>query len=163
MSRRLSRLLPIEDWRVATVGRLTMKWSYKFLDLAKHIASWAKDRTGVGAVARDSKSRAILETGYNGLPRGVVDLPERMHERPGKYLWTAHAEENLVAHAARKVLEGSTVTVTHMCCCACARMLINSGVAVVEVGDGVTSMPKEQFEIAEIMFREAGVKLVRLS
>lgn len=138
-------------------------WPLMFLDLAKHFATWAKDGTGVGAVARETQTRAILETGYNGLPRGVRDLPERMHERPAKYLWTAHAEENLVAHAARKVLEGSTVTVTHMCCCACARMLINSGVIRVEVGDGKTSMAPEQFEIAEIMFREAGVELVRLA
>lgn len=134
------------------------RWTQRFLDLAKTVASWSKDpSTQVGAVAVGS-SKQILETGFNGLPRGVQDLPERM-ERPAKYIWTAHAEENLVAHAARKQLEGSTVYVTHLCCNACARMLINAGVAKVVVGGGLTSMPVEQFQAAVTMFNEAGVQL----
>lgn len=134
------------------------KWTQRFLDLAKTVAGWSKDpSTQVGAVAVGS-SKQILETGFNGLPRGVQDLPERM-ERPAKYTWTAHAEENLVAHAARKQLEGSTVYVTHLCCNACARMLINAGVARVVVGDGQTSMPAEVFEAARTMFEESGVQL----
>lgn len=131
-------------------------WDQRFLDLAHHISLWSKDpSTKVGAVAV-SDARAVLETGYNGIPRGVLDLSERM-ERPAKYIWTAHAEENLVAHAARKVLCGSTVYVTHMCCAGCARMLINAGVKKVIVGSGSTSMPEEQFEAARQMFLEAGV------
>lgn len=133
------------------------KWHKRFLDLAKHIATWSKDTTKVGAVEVDH-SRRILETGYNGLPRGVHDHPERM-ERPAKYLWTSHAEENLVSHAARSVLEGSTVYVTHLCCSKCARMLVNSGVAKIVCGDGQTSMPKEEFEVATQMLNEAGVEL----
>jgi len=106
-------------------------------------------------------NRRILETGYNGIPRGVKDLPERM-ERPAKYLWTSHAEENLVAHAARDRLLGSTVHVTHLCCARCARSLINAGVAHVVCGDGTTSMPKEEFEAARTMFEEAGVTLTEV-
>lgn len=137
---------------------MTRKWQERFLSLAQAVAQWSKDpTTKVGAVAV-AHSKQILETGFNGLPRGVHDLPERM-ERPAKYIWTAHAEENLVAHAARKVLEGSTVYVTHLCCNACARMLINAGVAKVVVGSGQTSMPLEQFEAALAMFEEAGVEL----
>ena len=42
-----------------------------------------------------------------------------------------------------------------------ARMLINSGVAKVVIGEGrVRSMPPEQFEAARLMFHEAGVELV---
>lgn len=136
------------------------KWVHQFIELAHHVATWSKDpRTQVGAVAVDPESKAILETGYNGLPRGVHDLNERMYA-PQKYLFTAHAEENLVAHAARKVLAGSTVYVTHLCCAACARMLINAGVAKVIVGNGKTSMPSEQFEVAKTMFEESGVLLL---
>lgn len=136
---------------------MSTKWMQRFLALAQSIASWSKDTTKVGAVAVDTSKR-ILETGFNGLPRGVADLPERM-ERPAKYLWTGHAEENLVSHAARDRLAGSTVYVTHLCCNGCARMLINAGVARVVVGDGTTSMPQEQFDVAVQMFREAGVTL----
>lgn len=133
------------------------KWKQRFLELAKGISFWSKDTTQVGAVAVD-KNKRILETGYNGLPRGVEDRPERM-ERPAKYLWTAHAEENLVSHAARSVLEGSTVYVTHLCCSKCARMLVNSGVSKVVCGNGTTSMPEEEFDVAMQMFFEAGVEL----
>lgn len=134
-------------------------WHGRFLALAATIAGWSKDpRTKVGAVAVGT-SKQVLETGFNGIPRGVRDLDERM-ERPAKYLWTAHAEENLVAHAARKQLEGSTVYVTHLCCAACARMLINAGVAAVVVGDGQTSMPQDQFDAAAVMFEEAGVGVI---
>lgn len=137
--------------------RTVPKWHNRFLELAKHIATWSKDTTQVGSVAVDH-SRRILETGYNGLPRGVEDHPER-RERPAKYLWTSHAEENLVSHAARSVLEGSTVYVTHLCCSKCARMLINSGVARIVCGDGQTSMPQEEFTVATQMLKEAGVEL----
>ena len=137
--------------------RTIPKWHNRFLDLAKHIATWSKDTTQVGAVAVDH-SRRILETGYNGLPRGAIDKAERM-ERPAKYLWTSHAEENLVSHAARSVLEGSTVYVTHLCCSKCARMLVNSGVAKIVCGDGQTSMPQEEFDVATQMLMEAGVEL----
>ena len=136
-----------------------MSWRKRFLGLASHVATWSKDpSTKVGAVAV-APSKQILETGFNGIPRGVQDLPERM-ERPEKYLWTAHAEENLVAHAARKVLEGSTVYVTHLCCNACARMLVNAGVKRVVVGNGKTSMPDENFAVAKKMFHESGVEVI---
>lgn len=134
------------------------KWSERFLSLAHTIAEWSKDpSTKVGAIAV-SDHKQILETGYNGLPRGVKDEAARM-ERPAKYLWTAHAEENLVAHAARDRLEGATVYVTHMCCAACTRMLINAGVKQIVVGPGQTSMPPEQFEVAMQMIDEARVSL----
>jgi len=137
------------------------KWVDYFLGMARHVASISKDpSTKVGAVAVN-KARALIETGYNGIPRGVKDYPERML-RPAKYLWTAHAEENLVAHAARTRLEGSTVYVTHMCCAACTRMLINAGVAEVVVGSGRTSMPAEHFDAAFAMLAEAGVRITRI-
>lgn len=135
------------------------RWEARFLEMARLVAGWSKDpSTKVGAVAVGT-ARQVLETGFNGLPRGVRDLASRMG-RPDKYLWTSHAEENLVAHAARQVLEGSTVYVTHLCCNVCARMLINAGVSRVVCDDGRTSMPKEVFETARLMFKEAGVSLV---
>jgi dCMP deaminase len=136
-----------------------MKWTQRFLDLAAHVAAWSKDpSTKVGAVAVDPVSRAVLSTGYNGLPRGVEDQCARM-QRPGKYLWTAHAEENLVAHAARQTLQGATVYVTHLCCANCTRMLINAGVKRIVCGPGLTNMDYEHFQVARTMMAEAGVEL----
>ena len=136
------------------------KWERRFMVLAHNVSQWSKDlSTKVGAVAV-SKHNSVMETGFNGIARGVQDLPERL-ERPAKYIWTAHAEENLVTHAARRHLEGSTVYVTHLCCATCARMLINAGVAKIVVGTGrVRNMPPEQFEAARTMLSEACVELV---
>lgn len=133
-------------------------WSARYLALAGHIAGWSKDpSTQVGCVVV-SPDNAILATGYNGLPRGVDDLPERM-ERPAKYLWTSHAEENAVAHAARlgATLRGAAAYVTHHPCSRCARMLIQAGIARVVIGPGTTNMPAAEFECAAVTFREAGV------
>jgi len=135
------------------------KWTKRFLDMAAVVAEWSKDpSTKVGAVAVAPDSRAVLSTGYNGLPRGVEDLPCRM-ERPGKYLWTAHAEENLVAHAARATLRGATVYVTHLCCANCTRMLINAGIKKIVCGPGLTNMDYEHFAVARQMMKEAGIEL----
>jgi len=139
------------------------KWANRFLEVARLVASWSKDpSTKVGSIAiGDAKS--IVAEGYNGLPRGVKDLPERF-ERPQKYDWTLHAEANVVAHAARQVLAGSTVYVTHCCCAQCAALLINAGVAGVIVdGTTKTNMPPEKFEIAKLMFREAGVSFIEMT
>jgi len=137
-------------------------WANRFLDLARLVASWSKDpRTKVGAVAvLDKRTR---ETGYNGLPQGVLDLPERMLP-PAKYIWTAHAEANMVATAARPRLAGTTVYVTHPCCSECAKLLIQAGVARVCIGAGETVMQndperQEGFEAAMTMFREKGVEV----
>jgi dCMP deaminase len=137
----------------------TSKWPARFLQLAQLVASWSKDpSTQVGAVATNSTNH-ILETGYNGPPRGVEDLEARF-QRPAKYLWTTHAEANLVAAAAASRLQGSTVYVTHLCCAQCAALLINSKVTKVVCGPGLTSMAPEQFDVALRMFEEAGVELV---
>ena len=42
---------------------------------------------------------------------------------------------------------------------ACARTLIQAGIARVICGPGTTSMPEEEFAAAAAMFREAGVKV----
>lgn len=134
------------------------KWVGRFLQLATLVASWSKDpTTQVGALATDA-SKQILETGYNGPPKGVEDLEPRF-QRPAKYLWTTHAEANLVAAAAKHRLQGSTVYVTHLCCAQCAALLVNSGVSKVVCGPGTTSMAPEQFQVALRMFEEAGVEL----
>lgn len=135
-----------------------MNWREYFLGLAEYVSRKSKDpSTRVGAVAI-GPDREVLETGYNGPPRGVLDTPERF-ERPAKYLYTAHAEQNLVASAARPRLKGSTVYVTNVCCCECAKALINAGVAKVVCAPNTTAMPPELFEAAKAMFNEAGVTL----
>lgn len=136
-----------------------LKWAQRFLGVATEVATWSKDpSTKVGCVMV-SDDGVIVATGYNGLPRGVDDAPERM-ERPTKYLWTVHAEAAAVANAARSGarLAGATAFTTHMSCAGCARLMINAGITCVVAGDGKTSMPDAEFDAAALMLREAGVR-----
>lgn len=132
------------------------------LALATLASTQSKDSTKVGAVLSTPEGANIL-TGYNGPPMGVVDSPDRF-ERPRKYLFASHAEQNIVAFAARNGIRtaGCTLTVTHHPCSACARSIIQAGIVCVVVGDGQTSMPPEEFEAAAVMFKESGVRVETL-
>lgn len=138
---------------------MTIDWNTYFFGFAKHAAAKSKDATQVGAVLVGPDGEIRL-TGYNGPPKGVEDLPER-RVRPAKYLYTSHAEANLIAFAAREGIrtKGCRVFVTHMCCAACARTLIQAGIVEVVFGPGKTSMPSEEFLVAAQMFSEAKVRV----
>lgn len=133
------------------------------MGFAKHAAQKSKDlSTKVGCVIVGHSSE-IVSTGYNGIPRGVKDAPERMG-RPQKYLWTSHAEENAIAHAARVgvSLLGCALYVTHTPCSRCARLLIQAGISRIFVGTGSMEMQKsdpDDFYVASTMFEEAGVEV----
>ncbi len=73
-------------------SRTPDKWDRRFIELARHIAGWSKDpSTKVGCVIVNS-DRTIASIGYNGLPRGVIDTPERLGLRDAKLAMTLHAE-----------------------------------------------------------------------
>lgn len=140
---------------------MTPTWAEYYMGFARHAATKSKDSTQVGAVLVGPDGEIRL-TGYNGPPRGVIDVAVR-RKRPQKYLYASHAEANLVAFAAREGIRtnGCAVYVTHAPCSACARTLIQAGVRRVVIGPGTTSMPDEEFTAAADMFREADVDVRR--
>lgn len=102
------------------------------------------DRLQVGAVIhRDSR---VISTGYNGVPSGlphcdhaaeatILPGPPPLltpHEERGCQL-AVHAEANAIAWAARHGLavRGCDMTVTHMPCVECAKLIINAGLVSV--------------------------------
>jgi dCMP deaminase len=134
-----------------------INWTQYLFGFAEHAARKSKDSTKVGAVLVGPNSEVLLAA-FNGPPMGVEDKPERF-ERPAKYYFASHAEQNLIAFAARRGIrtEGLTIYVTHAPCAGCAKSLIQAGIAHVIWGDGKTSMPEAEFEAANDMFAEAGV------
>jgi dCMP deaminase len=136
---------------------LKVQWHKYMMGFAAWASIKSKDSTQVGAVLVGPDWEVRL-TAYNGPPRGVVDSADR-RERPRKYLFSSHAEANLVAFAAREGIrtKDCTVCVTHYPCSSCARSLIQAGVRHIWYGQGTTSMPKEEFEAAKQMFHEAHV------
>jgi dCMP deaminase len=56
----------------------TDKWDARFLDLARHVATWSRDpSTQTGAVIV-RPNRTIASVGYNGFPRDCNDDPRCM-------------------------------------------------------------------------------------
>jgi dCMP deaminase len=143
----------------------TSKWHHRFLAMAQLVSTWSKDpSTAVGAVA--VRDRRVLATGFNGLPRGVADLSERLEDRAIKLLMTSHAETNVIGTAAHHgvSLNGATIYVTLWPCSHCAAQLINAGVVQVVIPQQIAPERWAQsFSIAQTMFNEANVELLQLS
>ena len=135
----------------------------KFLPDAEAARGRSKDRsTKVGAVVIDDDFNVRI-SGYNGMPRGVDDDVDARHERPLKYMWTAHAEENCVAQAARigVSLKGCTILLTSLFpCTTCSRLIIQAGIKRVFAPQVCANTRwDEQAAIALEMLHEAGVEV----
>ena len=129
-----------------------IKWDYRMMDLADHIAQWSKDpNTRVGAVIADSVCR-VIGMGYNGFPRGVDDTTERYNDREQKYSFVVHAELNAILNASIKLdTDFTTLYVTLSPCRECAKAIIQAGIQRV-VFKEYRSDP-----VTNQMFKEAGV------
>ena len=132
------------------------------MQLAEHVATRSKDpSTQVGAVL--VRDRTVISSGYNGFPRGVNDrVPERF-ERPLKYMFTIHAEENALLNAARIGVktEGATCYVTPLPpCIQCAKALVQCGVKEIVVEtSGDQSRWAESAQQARELLASSGVVL----
>ena len=158
----------VEDNREATTGRRET-WDEYFMGLARYVSTRSKDRsTKIGAVLV-GPNKEVRSTSYNGFPRGVDDDVDSRHERPAKYLFTAHAEVNGITNAARvgTPTEGCILYVSGRPPCAdCARAIIQAGIkeVIVETMEH-KSRPEMDWEAntkaAMEMLREAGI-IVRM-
>jgi len=113
-------------------GRKRPGWDAYFLVLAEQVSTRSPDPdTRHGCVLVDADHR-VISTGYNGpvsgLPNEIVPL-----DRPAKYNWLIHAEDNAVAFA-RCDLRGATAYVTGPPCAACFRRLLQVGVRRIVYG-----------------------------
>lgn len=135
-------------------------WDQRFIEAAALVALWSKDpSTKVGAIITDHKHR-ILGTGYNGFPRGIKDLAPRYYDREKKYQMVVHAEINAILNAARSV-DNATLYCTFFPCPRCAAVIIQAGIRrIVTVPNASDDRYKEQRQLSEEMFREAGVAFI---
>lgn len=137
-------------------------WDKKFLNLCETIESWSKDSTPVSAIIVDDDN-TIVSTGYNGFPRGIDDNQPWMHERPEKYIFTAHAEQNSIFNAARsgRATKNCTLYLKWFPCHECARAIIQSGITRVVCSKPDFEKEKwgESFKNSHMMLSMANVKL----
>lgn len=139
---------------------LSSKWHKRYLELAKHISLWSKDRSTKVGCAIVSNDNRILSLGYNGFPRGINDDLEERHERPLKYKFAEHAERNAIYNSDVS-LKGASCYVTMFPCADCCRAIIQTGMVevVVEMPDWEDERWGESFKVSRDMLSEAGVKL----
>jgi len=140
-----------------------MKWDLRFLELAKLVAQWSKDpSTRTGAVIVDAKNR-VVSVGYNGLPQGVEDSPERLNNRELKYRVIIHCERNAIIFAHRYLTGCTLYSWPFMSCSTCASMVIQAGITrcVAPVSDNPRW--QESFRETEQLFKEAGVELMQVT
>jgi len=144
----------IEFWKVRQA-----KWDERFMEMARMVASWSKDRSRkVGAVIVGTGGE-IVSVGYNGFPRNADDEVEDRHERPAKYRWTEHAERNAIYNAARTGarLAETTIYLPWYPCMDCARSIVQSGIRCVVAIEPNWDDPTfaQDFKDVPALFREA--------
>lgn len=136
------------------------KWDCRFIELAKHIATWSKDpSTQVGAVIVDNKNR-VISTGYNGFPRGVKDLPERLQDREVKYEIVVHGEINAILFATQPVDGATLYLYPFLSCSRCTAIIINAGIKRVVAPYSDNPRWSKSIELSRSLYHEAGVSVV---
>lgn len=136
------------------------KWDWRYMKIAQEIATWSKDvDTGVGSVIVN-KHNSIVGVGFNGVPRGVKDKPERL-KRPDKYLYMAHSECNNLdnCHLNGAAVEGGTMYCTMFPCNNCAIRIIQNKIARLVTPAPIMSRINSHYDISLQMFKEVGLKI----
>lgn len=137
-----------------------MSWTKRWMEVCGLFASWSKDpRRGVGAVIVNDRQVQIAG-GWNGLPRGVEDLPER-YDPAVKAIWCEHAERNAIANAAAEghATRGATIYCDYFPCDQCTRMIIQAGISrvVAPAPDFSNERYATGWRAAAVMLNEANV------
>lgn len=141
------------------------KWDWRFLELAKLVASWSKDpSTRVGAVIV-RPNRTVLSLGFNGFPRGCSDEEELYADRDQKYLRVVHGEMNAILTAAEPprhcTLYVWPPAARPFTCAQCAAAVIQSGIIRVVGVEALAATFNERWKpsyaAAAEMYAEAGV------
>lgn len=130
--------------------------------MAELVSTWSKDpSTQVGCVIVD-KDKKVLSLGYNGLPKGVDDSDEILHNRDKKYKVVIHAEVNAVLNA-KSSLQNSTIYLTHPPCSNCMSVLIQSGISKViciKPSDDIKERYKDSYALSEMMRYSVGMTYI---
>lgn len=108
-------------------------WDQFFMTLAFFVAMKSKDpSTKVGSVIRGLKNE-IVSAGYNGFPRGVDDSKKERYQRPEKYSWICHSEENAIDNANKMDLDGCVLYTQWVPCSSCTKRIIQSRIKEIVV------------------------------
>jgi dCMP deaminase len=139
--------------------------------LEKNTKIYSKDPvTKIGAMFVNSITLRVLSFGYNCMPNGINETPERW-ARPLKYKWSEHAERNAIFHCAKHgdPLNESICFTTMFPCSECARSIIQVGCRLIitpnidEYDKELYSRWKDEWDISMEMLNEAKIDIISYS
>ena len=136
-------------------------WTNYFLGLAKVASQRSHDiHTQHGCVITDQNNR-ILGVGYNGFPKGLDDslLPL---DRPEKYSWMIHAEQNALSNCVVRPDNGIAY-VTGQCCNDCIMSLWQEGIKKVIMSNdhGTKLFNEKEQEIFDKFVKLSGIEIIK--
>lgn len=124
-------------------------WADIWAELACLIAKRSPDPSSqVGAVIV-TPDNVLLSTGYNGPPRGWVLSTVPWDQRPAKYSYIVHAEENAWLFALQRgvALKGCTMYVSGLVCHRCALRIAHLQLYRVVYGGGTPRVCDEEDQV----------------
>lgn len=113
--------------------RTPAPWADVFLGMCRVLGRRSKDPSSQFGAVVVGPDRQVLGCGFNGPPPAVDDARVPWGERPAKYDWINHAEENslLIALAGHGFsgVRGATLYVNGAPCVGCVRLALRAGVS----------------------------------
>ena len=141
------------------------RWEHRWIRAAMENAEFSKDPgTKCGAVIVDPYCRRRVSEGYNGLPQGIADTEERLHDKDFKYGAVIHAELNAILFAKCDLLNHQLYTVTPPCN-RCAAHIVQVGISHVA---WLTPTPdywsrwEHQCMFGRSLMQEAGILMMEI-
>lgn len=141
-------------------------WDEYFMRMVYLVSSKSKVfTTKIGAVL--VKNKALLGTGYNGLPPRVKDgVPIRLIEPQRRY-FEEHAERACIYFCAQQgiITLGSTMYTNGLSCSDCSRAIIRAGVVELVIHKQWEDLPRssdywtQNVNCSKEMLSEAGVNV----
>lgn len=143
-----------------------LSWDNYFIEHARVVSKKSKDpSTKVGAIL--VKNRRIISSGYNGLPAALEDTAER-YEKPLKYEYILHAEENAIIQCTQPDTGSSQGTTMYLYplppCHECAKTIIQAGVerVVYYAPKGVPDRWASGIKLSFSMLQEANITVINI-
>ncbi len=133
-----------------------MDWDEYFLEMSEVVSKRSPDpNTKHGCVLVDKNNR-VLSTGYNGPIQGIEHSVINW-ERPHKYLWMIHAEDNAVTFA-KCDLTGATAYITGRPCIPCLRRLVQAGITKIVCGPRESKcISNEEKDVTNVIVKQKNI------
>ena len=126
-------------------------WDDYYMTIAYVVAQRSVDKNTVHGACLVSEDHRLLSIGYNGPLRGGNFDEKDLINRPEKYWFTIHAEENCIInyHGSQSDLVGSTMYITGEPCHRCLRMILQKGIYNIIHGEVGSQCIDEEDELAK--------------